>query len=127
MKKLALIAALALSLAGCAATNAALGFTVTQTELDAARNSYDGLFLAPAAHYRSLPLCLSSQTLVRNQCRDHAITVKLQAADADVAAQFDVVQAMISSGNNTGIVGAYNTLQIAVKTAESLIATYGIK
>ena len=125
----------ALMLSGCStvenlgtAFNVAAGFTVTQSELDAARAGYDGLFLVPVSNYRNLGFCAAgTKATLAKPCADKSTTLKLAAADAVVNAAFSNVQSMISSGNNTGISAAYGALQQAISSAEQLAATYGVK
>lgn len=126
MRKIALVIVIALSVSGCATTQAIFGFNVTQGQLDVARSSYNGLFLAPAARYRGLPLCKAGQTFLRNQCRLHWLTVKLQLADREVEKDFNQVQDMIDTGNSSGAVAAFRALNISIEVAESLLTSNGI-
>lgn len=122
MRRIAVAIVLALSLSGCATTQAIFGFNVTQGQLDAARSSYDALFLTPAAHYRLLPLCQAGQTFLKNQCRLSWLTKKLQLADKEVEKGFNDVQAMIASGNSSGAVAAFKVLNVSIATAQSLLS-----
>jgi hypothetical protein len=122
----ALAAGMLALVAGCQTIKAVSGFTVTQGQVDAARSSYDAAFLAPAAHYRQLPLCTSGQTFLRNQCAERSVILTLQSADRTVEASFDRVQAMVTAGNNTGLVAAYQTLTTAIQTAEGITISLGI-
>ena len=133
MKRIFLVLTLALGLASCAQLQSlqdtlsiASNVTITQNEIDAVRSGYDAGFLAPAAHYRSLPLCLKGQTFIKNQCRTHKLTVRLQAADDAVFNAFNDVQAMITSGNNSGASAAFQALKSAVQAAKDIITANNI-
>jgi len=134
MKRIILAAALALGLAGCGPqlqqlgsfVSSAAGFTATQQDLDAAILGYNAAFLAPAANYRKLPLCAKGQTFLKDHCRTHRLTVRLQQADNAVKAAFDDVQNAIDQHNNAGIAAAYRVLSDAIKAATDIIAANGI-
>lgn len=133
MKKIFLIIALGLSLTACQTPSSFLndiqavgGFSVTQSQIDAARATYDATFLTPAARYRSLPTCKSGQTFLKNQCKDNSIVLQLQASDKTVESAFNQMQALVNSGNNSGLVAAYQTLQTAISTAQGLLVVNSI-
>ena len=133
MKRFLIVAALAIGLGACAQLQSlqdtlsiASNVTITQNEIDTVRSSYDAGFLAPAAHYRSLPLCLKGQTFIKNQCRTHKLTMRLQAADNAVFNAFNDVQAMITSGDNSGVSAAFRALKSAVQAAKDIITANNI-
>ena len=134
-RKIAIVAALASSLAGCAtidelksAIAGAEAFTVTQKALDDAREGYNATFLVSAANYRKLGYCASgTKATLAKPCADRATVAKLQAADAVVNVAFNNLQSMITSGNNTGLAASYSTLQYAIQTAEQIAAAAGVK
>jgi len=137
---LSMLAAVAITGAGCGtpgglpATStigstiaAVAGFTVTQNQLDAARNGYDGAVLAPLATYATLPRCRTGQTITAAvPCHDRALLKKIRAADRVAERAFTNAQAAISSGNNSGISAAWSALQSAIDSAKQLIAIAGV-
>ena len=133
--RLLVVIALAGSLCGCAAIQefkdgiaAAEGYTITQTTLDDARTAYNAAFLVPAANYRNLGFCAAgAKATLAKPCADKPTVDKLKAADAVVSVAFDNVQAMITSGNNSGLAASYSTLQYAIQTAEQIAAAAGVK
>lgn len=130
MKRIFLIAALALSLAGCAAIDniksafsAAGGFTVSQKQLDAARSTYDGTVLVPMAKYATFPRCPAGTTIsITNLCHDRALLKQLRAGDKVASTAFDKTQDMITSGNNSGATAAWSSLQTAIESVKALVA-----
>lgn len=103
-------------------------FTVTQSEVDAARAAYDAAFLTPAAHYRSLGYCgIGKFATLMVPCADRAVVAKLQAADQNVQTAEAALQAQITAGNTSGISAAYQALVTAVNTAEALTVSLGVK
>lgn len=135
MKKIILLGA-ALLLTGCSTqfgeriskvVSAVQNFSITQGQVDSARNSYDGFVLAPLAKYSALPRCKFNQKLtLNNPCHDRTLLKQLREADKSVGTAFDKTQASITSGDNTGAVAAYNTLITAIDLAKSLINQTGI-
>lgn len=132
LKRLFIIASLTLALAGCAGTKlgdmigAVQSYTVTQGQLDAARTTYNGTVLAPLRRYAKMPTCAKGQSFaLAAPCHDPAMLKRLSDADMVVAKQFNDTQDMITSGNNSGSVAAYKTLQSAIDVAKSLLATSG--
>lgn len=136
MKKLLIAAAVALTLSGCAGTrigdtltsitDVVSSITITQSQVDALRSSYNATFLAPAANYRILPRCKTGETFIKNQCREPNIVRQLQAIDKTALRNFDNVQSMINTGNNTGLPAAWKVLQETVASARDFIAANGI-
>lgn len=136
MRKIFLIAATTLSLAlgGCStiqkletAYSAAQNFTVTQGQVDSARNSYDGLVLAPLHKYALLPRCKTGQTLsINNPCHDRKLLKQIREVDKQVEIAFNRTQTIIISGDNQGAVAAYNTLIDAINVAKALINQTGV-
>lgn len=127
MKKI-LIILMAISLAGCAGPNpftvisAASGYTITQNELDGARNSYDGTFLATLKSYAVLPRCLKGTGFsLTNRCHDRTLLKKMRNADSAVATAFNSTQDQLTSGNNSGALAAYMTLQTAIAAAKKIL------
>lgn len=126
MRQIIAIALLALSLGACSTIQAIQGFTVTQGQLDAAENTYDGTVLTPLHKYAKLNACAPGQTFtLASPCHDKAILKKLRAADKNVAQAFDNTQNAITSGDNKGAVAAYNAMKDAVGIAQGLIALSG--
>lgn len=135
MKKF-LIIALAISLGGCttpfgerisSVVSAAQNFTITQGQIDSARNSYDGFVLAPLNKYASLIRCKTSQTLtLNNPCHDRKLLKQIREVDKKIDLAFTDVQDRINSGDNKGAVAAYKTLNDAIAIAKELINQTGI-
>jgi len=132
--KLLYIILTAISLAGCA-TNGTLGtitsvannFVVTQSNLDSARNSYDGTALATLKGYSALPRCPKSTGFtVANPCHTRNLLVRMRNADNQVDIAFNKTQDQITSGNNTGAVAAWNSLQTAIAVIKKIISDNGI-
>ncbi len=111
-------------LAGCFETFKAVeGFTITQGQLDGARNTYDGTALSSLAAYSRLPLCAKGTAFsINNRCHDKALLKRMRNADTDVAAAFAKVQGRIASGDNSGAVAAWNALQDTVAVIKQIIA-----
>lgn len=136
MKKLFIIAALSLALAGCAnnpfkqigiVVNAVQGYEVTQGQLDAARNSYNGFVLSPLVKYARLPRCLTGQKFTLElPCHDRKLLKQIREVDKQVAWTFTDTQNRIISGDNKGAAAAYNSLTHLIDVAKSLIAQTGI-
>lgn len=135
MKKV-LVVLVAISLGGCATqfgerissvVSAAQNFSITQGQVDAARNGYDGLVLAPLAKYSSLPRCKTGQTFSLNTpCHDKKLLKQIREVDKSVAKAFDDTQDAITSGDNKGAVAAYNTLKSTIEVAKALINQTGV-
>src|SRR6478752_403228 len=114
MRKFIIVAALALLLPACAQVQKVESFlsavtstTVTQDDVDKARLSYDAVMLPAGARYRKLSLCLKGQTFLKNNCRAHSLTVKIQTLDMRVARGFDAVQAALDRGDKSALAIAY--------------------
>lgn len=119
-------ALVALSLGACQSIQAIQGFTITQGQLDAAQSTYDGTVLSPLHKYAVLPACAASQTFtLAAPCHDKAMLKKIRAGDRVAAQAFSNTQDMITSGNNTGAVAAYKSMQTAVSSVQGLIAASG--
>lgn len=130
LSRLAALAAvcLALPFAGCSTLSTLSGTSITQSQVDVARNAYDGAFLAPAARYRQLGYCASGTfATLAKPCASRTVVAQLQAADQTVEAAFVAVQAQINAGNTTGITAAYSTLTTVIAAAENLALTFGVK
>lgn len=135
MKKIILIS-VALLLSGCATQfgeriatviSTAQNFNITQSQLDTARSSYDGLVLAPFKRYSSLPRCKTGQTIsISVPCHDRNLLKQLRLADKSVNVAFIDTQSKINSGDNKGAVLAYDLLMSAIDTAKTLIAKSGV-
>lgn len=132
MKRFLIIAITALSLAGCATKfgeviSAAQNFTVTQGQVDTARNSYNGFVLAPLYKYAKLPRCLTGQKFTLNvPCHDRSLLKQIRQVDKTVEKAFNDTQEAIDNGNNTGAVAAYTTLTNTIDIAKALINQTGI-
>jgi uncharacterized membrane protein len=128
---LPLFLAIAFGFSGCLTTtqtstlaSGVSSLSISQSQVDALRSTYDAAVLTPAAAYRQLGYCKTgtSATLAK-PCADRALVAKLQAIDGQVAADFNTTQALINSGNNTGLSAAYSLLQQAIVSGETLAAT----
>lgn len=108
--------------------SAVAGYTVTQNQIDAVRQSYNATYLAPAANYRELPKCVAgtSFNLLTNRCRDNDIVRQLQAADQTILAKFTKLQTALDSGDKPGTVSALAAVKASVEAAVSIITTYKI-
>lgn len=105
----------------------AQNFTVTQTQVDVARNSYDGLVLVPLVKYASLQRCKLNQKFSLNvPCHDRKLLKKIREVDKQVDAAFVDTQTRINSGDNEGALAAYNTLISIIDVAKSLINQTGV-
>ena len=127
MKRLILaltLIAFAAPLGGCFETFQAInGFAVTQGELDGARNAYDGTALPALAGYARLPRCAKGTAFsINNRCHDAALLKRFRDDDVTVADAFNKVQDAITSGNNSGALAAWNTLQNALAIVKKIIA-----
>lgn len=133
MKKVLASVLILFVLTGCAGTrigdtvgsiaSAVSGFSITQSQVDALRSSYNAAFLVPAAHYRQLPKCSTTPDKV---CRNPIIVKQLQTIDKGVLASFNNVQAMIDSGDNSGLSAAWNVLESTVSAAKTYLLTNSI-
>lgn len=132
----ALIIGLSLLLGGCATqfgeriskvASAVQNFTVTQSQINTARNGYDGLVLAPLNRYASLVRCKFNQKFTLNTpCHDKRLLRQIREIDKQVNTAFDDTQNRISSGDNKGAMAAYNTLINAIDVGKALIGQTGI-
>lgn len=136
MKHTIAVILIGLSLAGCAnnpfkqistVANAVQGYEVTQGQLDAARNSYNGFVLAPLVKYARLPRCKIGEKLtLNNPCHDRKLLKQIREVDKQVAFTFTDTQNRIISGDNKGAAAAYNSLTHLIDVAKALIAQTGI-
>lgn len=122
---------LMLILGGCAGITNTLsaiqGYTVTQNMIDASRSTYDGTILAPMTTYASWRRCRTGEALsANNLCHDRNLLKKIRTADVAVNTTLNNLQDLVTSGNNSGAVAAYKSLQNAIVTAQSLIAASGV-
>lgn len=115
------------SLAGCQTAEqiveeikAAAGFTVTQSQVDAFRTTYNGL-LKFAAEYGEARRCNTGQNYFYNGCHDPATLVKLQGIKNAVSGGLVNVQAAIDRGDNAGAVGLFNTVKAALLTGQGIV------
>lgn len=134
MKKVLIILA-ALGLSGCASqfgtistvVSAVQNFTVTQGQIDSARNSYDGFVLAPLTKYAQLPRCKIGQKLtLNNPCHDRKLLKQIREVDKSIEKAFIDTQNRITSGDNKGAAAAYSTLISTIDVAKALINQTGI-
>lgn len=135
MKKIFLIL-ICLSLTGCSTQfgeriatviSAAQNFTITQGQVDSARNTYDGFVLAPLNKYASLPRCKTGQKLTLNDpCHDRKLLKQIRSVDNDIDKAFRDTQVRVDTGDNKGAVAAYQTLMSSIELAKSLINQTGI-
>src|SRR5262249_12095998 len=121
---------LALTVSGCAGLQQTWqviqGYAITQGQLDAARSTYTGTVLVPLHKYASFPRCGGGVTFtLALPCHDAVMLKKLRNADKVVAKAFDDTQDLITSGNSSGAVAAWQSLQTAISTARGLVAAAG--
>lgn len=136
MKKIAILLVASLALTGCATkfgTNlsndisAIQKFSITQSQLDSARNSYDGFVLAPLSKYSNLVRCKTGQTLtLNNPCHDRKLLKQIRDVDKQIEIAFDKTQSNITSGDNKGAVAAYSSLTSLIDIAKALINQTGV-
>lgn len=135
MKKLLAILIVSVVLAGCAkemqtfsdTVAAAQNFKVTQGQVDASRNSYDGFVLGPLHKYALLPRCKTGEKLtLNNPCHDRKLLKQIRTVDIQVEKAFNDTQNRITSGDNQGAVAAYTTLKGLIDIAKALIAQTGV-
>ncbi|MGR4927258.1 hypothetical protein ACIPUD_10675 [Bradyrhizobium sp. CAR08] len=122
--------AFAVALSGCAGLNntiaAIQGYSITQGQLDAARTTYDGTVLAPLHRYAVLPRCGPGKSFsISAPCHGKAMLKKLSDADIVAGKAFSDTQDMITSGNSSGSVAAWKSLQIAIDAVKGLLAASG--
>lgn len=102
--------------------------SITQDQIDVLRESYDTAFLIPATNYRALGICAKGvSATIAKPCADRAVVIKLQAADNAIEQDFNSVQALVTAGDASNAQLAYATLNNAINTAETLIASTGVK
>lgn len=136
---LSLLGVVAVTMPGCGTTgglpatsigntlSAVAGFTITQGQLDAARNTYDATVLAPLRTYARWPRCRTGQTItLAAPCHDRALLAKIREGDKVAARAFVNAQNAITNGDNTGIAAAWNTLNAAIDAATQLISISGV-
>lgn len=136
MKRIAALILVAFALAGCASNpfskigtviEAAQNFTVTQGQVDAARNSYNGFVLAPLVKYARLPRCKTGEKLtLQNPCHDRVLLKQIREVDKKVSWAFTDTQNRIISGDNKGAAAAYSSLMNLVDIAKAMIAQTGV-
>lgn len=129
MNKILAICVLGLALAGggCSTLQAVGGFAITQNQLDGAESTYDGTSLASMDKYAALVACKSGQSFtLQVPCHDKAILKQWRDADKSVATAFSNTQDMITSGNNSGAVAAWDTLQTALNVAKGIATSSGV-
>ena len=135
MKKFLAVLMVSVALGGCAkemqtlsdTVAAAQNFKVTQGQVDAARNSYDGFVLGPLHKYAQLVRCKTGEKLtLNNPCHDRKLLKQIRTVDAQVEKAFYDTQNRITSGDNEGAVAAYTTLKGLIDIAKSLIAQTGV-
>ena len=135
MKKLLAVLMVSVALGGCAkemqtlsdTISAAQNFKVTQGQVDAARNSYDGFVLGPTRRYAKLVRCKTGEKLtLNNPCHDRKLLKQIREVDKQVEKAFADTQNRITSGDNEGAVAAYTTLKGLIDIAKALIAQTGV-
>lgn len=126
MRNLIFAVSIALALAGCSTIQAITGATITQAQLDTARNTYDGTFLNALNKYAKAPRCGPNETFLKNQCHDPLTLKKLRAVDKVVEQDFSAVQANLSAGNNSALINSWTILTNAIQSANSLAFSLGI-
>jgi len=135
MKKILILLTLALALGGCAkemqtlsnTISAAQNFKVTQGQVDAARNSYNGFVLGPTHKYALLPRCKTGEKLtLNNPCHDRKLLKQIRNVDMQIEKAFIDTQNRIISGDDKGAVAAYNTLMNLISIGKALIAQTGV-
>ena len=127
MKKLLLVGAIALSLAGCAQlTNVwdtLNGTTVSPTAVYVAANAFDAVE-ATATNYLKLQKCTSSSGPV---CRNAAATAQIiPAVRAGRVARTNLENFMAQNPGALGPVGLYNALTAATTTLQAIVSQYKV-
>lgn len=131
MKRTLAVLFLGFFLASCASLNqkiaAISGFAVTQSQLDAARNTYDGTSLVALNTYAGLVRCRTGQSFTAQlPCHDRVILKNWRLVDQKVADGINSTQASITAGDNTGATAAWNLLQNALDTAKQIATASGV-
>lgn len=132
MRKILAIAILAASLGGCvtddiaATLKATTGFSVSQNQIDATRETYVG-FLKGVAQYGGYPRCLTGQTFFSNGCHDASTLKSLQGTKNSVRDGLASVQAHLDQGDRSGALTAFNTVKATLTTGQGILASFGIK
>lgn len=87
------------------------------------RAGYDAAFLAPAAHYAQLPLCLTGHKFTAAApCAQRSVVLKLQKADQAVNGALDRLQSFTAAHPTLDARAYIAAAQNAIIEAESLLA-----
>ena len=117
---------LGIALSGCTTAGILAASDITQGNLDAARSAYDAGFLAPAALYRSLPVCAPGQEATfAIPCAVATTIAKLQVADEQAEQAFNAVQSLLSSGQSQNVAAEFSALMQTIAAAEDLAKALG--
>lgn len=124
MKKLSLVCALALTLAGCAAMpSLQIGTAVTFNTLEGVEAAY-GVALNFERQYKALPLCLTG-TLpsISNICARRSVIVRLQAADRKAVAAIRAAADFVRRYPNIDPSNVISAASAAVGTIQTILTT----
>ena len=128
--KLFIIPLVALSLTGCA--------TITKIETTKApslariyqlRSSYDAAFLAPAANYRRLGICVPpAKPTMSAPCASRSLVLKLQTVDQKAQHALDDLETFSRAHpGDLGAQGLYDAASLVIKEAEGIVTTNNLK
>ena len=127
MKKILIVATLALSLAGCAgltnAYNVLTGASVSPTAVYVAANAFDAVEQT-ATNYLKLAKCTGNNGPV---CRSPAATAQIiPAVRAGRVARTNLENFVAQNPGQLGPTGLYNALTAATATLQAIISQYNI-
>lgn len=106
----------ALLLAGCGSTQKPEDVVFTM------RSGYDATVLAPAANYAHLDTCPKSAPI----CKDPAVVLELQKADAAAKAALDSAESLVRNHPNIDASFAIAGARALIDAAARIIAIYGV-
>ncbi len=123
MKKLIIIAALALSLAGCASLpTVRVQNAVTLNTMLGVEGAY-GSALTAARTYKALPLCLTgTRATPTNPCAQRSIVARLQAADRRAVAAIHQANSFIKNYPTVDASNVISAASAAVTSMQSVLS-----
>lgn len=123
MKKIFLIAALALSLAGCASLpTVKVQSAITLNTMLGVEGAY-GSALTAARAYKALPLCLTgTKATPTNPCAQRSIVLRLQAADRRAVAALHQANTFIKNYPTVDASNVISAASAAVTAMQSVLA-----
>lgn len=125
--KLLIAPLLALSLLGCAAVETTRAPSLAR--IYQLRVSYDAVFLAPAANYRRLGICVPpAKSTLAAPCATRSLVIKLQLIDQKAKNALDDLEIFSRAHpGDLGVQGLYDAANLVIKEAEDLIAINNLK